>query len=121
MPAHVDESYLHGHQQYVKINDSAARMTSCDCSVSQGSVLGPLLFVSYIAPVSHVIGTYRVHQHLYADDITLYLELGSDPGASRLVVLKCATAAGRSFMKKDKAKELNVSNSEVLNISITPN
>ena len=33
------KSYLHGRQQCVKISDCAARMTSCDCSVPQGSVL----------------------------------------------------------------------------------
>jgi hypothetical protein len=40
------------------------------CGVSQGSVLGPLLFISYIVDVSRVIRYCRFH--IYADDLQIY-------------------------------------------------
>lgn len=38
------------------------------CSVPQGSVLGPILFVSYTDDVTSVFNRHQVSRHLYADD-----------------------------------------------------
>ena len=39
-----------------------------DCSIPQGSVLGPLKFVAYIEELPSVIETYELAHHLYSDD-----------------------------------------------------
>jgi len=39
-----------------------------DCSVPKGSVLGPLLFISYTAEVVEVFNRHAVQFHLFADD-----------------------------------------------------
>ena len=60
-------SYLSNRCQQVKIQDYISEAVYISFGVPQGSVLGPILFTLYTAPLSHVIAEHDVEHHLYAD------------------------------------------------------
>ena len=113
-------SYLHNRHQFVKVGSSRAiNSSSCSTGVPQGSVLGPLLFTLYIAPVERIIAAQGVQHHSYADDITLYLSLGASRFAlaSRSKILACADTVRQWFLENDLL--LNAEKSEIMNIGTT--
>ena len=71
------KSYLINCRQKVKLGNSFSDTFSLPYGVPQGSVLGPLLFTLYIAPLSHIISSSNVTHHLYANDTQIYLALDS--------------------------------------------
>ena len=73
------QSYLDGRTQSVRIGENdVSDPVSLDCSVPQGSVLGPQLFSMYILPISDIINRHDLTYHIYADDIHLYLSCMSN-------------------------------------------
>ena len=71
------KSYLTNHRQKVKLGNSFLDTSSLPYVVPQGSALGLLLFTLYTIPISHIISSFNVTHHLYADDIQIYLALNS--------------------------------------------
>jgi hypothetical protein len=66
------QDYLTNRSQVVRTVSGESPMSTIDCGVPQGSVLGPLLFCSYTEDVSTLCDAHGVHHHLYADDKQLY-------------------------------------------------
>ena len=68
-------SYLANRSQHVRVGSSRSPPSVCEHGVPQGSVLGPILFSLYVAPVANVISAFNVSHHQYADECSSTLHL----------------------------------------------
>jgi len=66
--------YLADRWQAVVVNGSCSATSPVDCSVPQGSVLGPLKFISYTEDVTLIFDRHGVSHHLFADDKQAYAD-----------------------------------------------
>lgn len=112
-------SYLTDRQQFVKLGDHSSAMTQCASGVPQGSVLGPLLFTAYVAPIGDLIEAHGVSYHTFADDTQLLVAMDSSnpaPALDRLA--NCSAALRLWFLRNDL--QLNADKSEVIILGTAP-
>ena len=93
------KSYLTNRSQFVRVGANRSAEVFCEYGVSQGSVLGPLLFTLYIAPVANVITSHGVSHLQYADDTQLYIALDKDESIE--ILQNCADAVHSCLVKLD--------------------
>jgi hypothetical protein len=70
-------SYLSNRTQCVQINGANSPSKLLPTGVPQGSVLGPLLFSLYMAPLGNILSAAGVNFHFYADDTQIYLSFST--------------------------------------------
>ena len=83
-------SYLSDRTQTFRLNGEMSSLIPLTCSVPQGSVLGPILFISYTDDVPSVFQRHQVNYHLYADDKQAYVSVPvSDVSRARTALQHC--------------------------------
>ena len=66
-------SYLRNRTNVVRVKSSVSQLNTITTGVPQGSVLGPILFNAYVAPLAKLLQQRNMQHHLYADDTQLYV------------------------------------------------
>ena len=84
------ESYLSLRAQYVKFGQDVSSTTQLKTGVPQGSVLGPILFTSFISPIQFVTSQFNVDQQQYADDTQVFISLSKSNSPDRVSRLETA-------------------------------
>ena len=65
-------SYLNNRKQKVVYDGMESSTVDIKQGVPQGSILGPFMFIHYMAPVLEIIKSFNLQCHAYADDIQIY-------------------------------------------------
>lgn len=100
-------SYLSSRAQTVRVKTTASKVFPLKCGVPQGSVLGPLLFIIYTAPLQRIAARHRIRIHLYADDTQLYVGFKiDDDGSSQLEATARMTACIMEIREKKSTTEI---------------
>ena len=90
------QSYLSDRTQLFVHAGNETASYPVDCSVPQGSVLGPLSFVAYTEDIVEVLGRHGVQSHFYADDTQLYTSCRpEDIDGVRMQLTACAADVAR--------------------------
>ncbi len=109
-------SFLTNRSQSVIIDDEMSTAKPLKFGVPQGSVLGPLLFTAYMAPLKDVISKHGLRYHCYADDTQLYISFSprSEGDEEKAIdSLERAINDIKTFMISNKLK-LNDDKTEVI-------
>ena len=96
------ESYISERQQAVTIKGIGSEKRTLAYGVPQGSVLGPELFMDYVAPLSSLIQSFGVNFHGYTDDTQIYVPFvpGQKEDSARDKIQECI-AAVKSWMAQN--------------------
>jgi len=107
------ESYLYNRRQVIVVDEFKSVEFRLECGVPQGSVLGPVLFVLYVGPLSGVIRSFGLSYHQYADDTQLFgTECTKDVRNIAIKSEKCILGV-RDWMCRNRLK-LNDDKTEVM-------
>jgi len=64
-------SYLNKRSRIFQVDSDHSGPHTLDCSVPQGSILGPLMFISYTEDLANLISSHQLKYHEFADDTQL--------------------------------------------------
>ena len=106
-------SYLTNRFQMVSIKGTLSDPVELCYGVPQGSVLGPILFILYMQPLSHVILNHPVSHMLYADDTQVYKSCNANDLPSTILCIEKCVSDIKTWMLSNKL-QMNEDKTEVL-------
>ena len=110
-------SYLNGRSSFVRLGSSVSDAIDVSVGVPQGSSLGPKLFSMYISPMAHLIETFGVMYHQYADDTQLYIAISkTDVDIQMATLERCVNAVHNWLLHNGLS--LNPAKSDAIQFSI---
>ena len=98
------KSYITDRTSSVAINESTSDKMKLKCGVPQGSKLGPVLFNTYVAPMSEIARKHGISDQKYSDDEQLILSFkpnNADAKNATTKMEKCIEDI-RIFLKDNK-------------------
>ena len=108
------QSFLSSRSQYVGVSNAWSVSVSCLTGIPQGSVLGPLLFATYISPVANIVKGHNLHQHQYANNNQLYMAIIQSDGGSLHAISSCVYDVCRWFLKNGLLLLFNPAKTEAI-------
>jgi len=106
-------SYLSGRSQFVKLGTHSSASSPLVHGVPQGSVLGPLLFTTYISPVGQIINDANISHHQYADDTQLFQSFTHNDHSQNINTLThCIKTVHNWFLQNNL--QLNSSKTDII-------
>jgi len=110
------KSYMHDRTQHISVHGNTSTPRTLKYGIPQGSVLGPLAFTCYSAPIGKICREHNIDYHLYADDTQLYLSFSlSDQNSATQKIEICVKAI--KLWMNDNFLKLNDSKTELLLLS----
>ena len=96
------KSYLTNRQQSVQVGEQLSPPVVLTTGVPQGSILGPLLFSLYTAPLEQTLSTDGVNFHFYADDTQIYMSFFAANCAESLTRLSQVLSKVHEWFTRNK-------------------
>ena len=94
---HVKSHFLN-RSPYVSIDSSVSYVYKLLYGVPRGSLLGPLLFISYTTLLSTIISNSSTNHHLYAGETQLFVSFSAAPYSHNIALLETAISSVSHWM-----------------------
>ena len=106
-------SYLTGRTHYVSLSNHCSAFAPVHSGVTQGSVLGPMLFTMYIKFLSAIIDSLSIIHHSFADDLQLQMSAPPDRISELLHSMQLCTSDVKAWATANMLK-LNDNKTELM-------